>query len=187
MKAGIDTTDFFTANHLRNRKFSKTIHSNPMIIYISTNASWDSISCQAGFGFIISTNHKKILLARASGDLNISLIETELCAIQLSLDYCRNNNWNLKKLLSDCLTAIHLIRDFNNSVGWRHATTIQNIQATMLFWLDLIIDHINRENNLIADRLAHFGSLNHQLSLYSQERDHPIWLEDTCRESSLSF
>lgn len=112
---------------IANRELSRPFISNHMTIYISTDASWDPLSCQVGFGFIIYNNHQKIIIAGASGGHCASFVEAELQAIHLSLKCCHTNNLTPDKLFFNCPTTIHLIKDFNNSIGWRHANTIHCI------------------------------------------------------------
>lgn len=181
--AGVNA--FFSVHGLLRRNSINRLHSSRLTLLVYSNASWDPLTGKAGFGFFISTNRNVILFAGAAGDVCDSPLGAELRAILLALEHCHLNGWSPNKLLSDCRCAIQLINDFNNVTAWRFSDTVQAIKNVTLQCPDLSWEHIDRDSNSLADRLAHFGSSNPAFSLFAQGRDRPCWIDDLC--SSLHF
>lgn len=137
---------------------------SPPSITINTYASWGNpLNCY-GLGFIIILNSEFILLAGAMGTKLESLIQAEITAINLALELCHNNIWKWKPC--DCLGVIQMANDFDDCVAWHYKEQIQTLQQNLKVFPNNILECINREDNTIADTLAHQGRQNPQLSLF---------------------
>ncbi|XP_039128406.1 uncharacterized protein LOC120264644 [Dioscorea cayenensis subsp. rotundata] len=186
-KAWASAHDYFSVHGFLCRNLTRGLIPFHPALWVFSDAAWDPLTGKAGFGFIITTNRNIILLAGAAGDTCASSIDAELHAIHLALTHCCSNNWSPSKLYSDCRCALDLIDNFNNVTAWRSADIIHSIKRFTYQWPDLTWEHVPRDFNCVADSLAHFGSLNPQISLFAQGRDRPRWLDDLCSSSNFSF
>lgn len=178
---------FFSAHGLINRNAIYHLHSTRLILLVYSDASWDPLTGKAGFGFVISTNYNVIFLAGAAGGICDSSLGAKLRAILFALEHYHSNGWSPSTFFSNCRCAIHLINDFNRVTAWRHFDTVQAIKNFSSLSPDLAWEHIDRDHNTLADRLAHFGSSNPTLSLFAQGRDWPYWIDDLCSSLNFSF
>lgn len=110
-----------------------------------------------------------------------SPISAEIAAIHFALDQCISKNWFPNKIYCDCPGIARLLKHFDNCVAWRFEQDIDNLKSKLLNSSYPNIKTISLVDNQIVEALAHFGSLNPQLSLFFQGLDHPKWLDDLCR------
>ena len=178
--------DFFKASGHSYREVSKPLsHLNS--IYIYTDASWNASDKEAGLGFIIILKPTTILLAGHTGNRVDSPFKAEIEAMCLALTNCLANNWIPNLLLCDCPGIAQIIKNYTPAIAWRVNETVQKLRLHLKNFPNLKIETIPREDNNIADSLAAKARANPQLTLYSQGRDRPRWLEELCASRSLTF
>ncbi|XP_039134322.1 uncharacterized protein LOC120271710 [Dioscorea cayenensis subsp. rotundata] len=140
------THDYFSAHDLIHKHISILSRPAQLSISVSTDAAWDPHSGTAGVSCASS-------------------LEAELLAIQFALDHCSNFGWTPSNLYTNCCFAIQLLQNFNNIITWRNSAIIHSINHIAPDGLNSIFDHIDRDFNSFADRLALFGSSNPQVFL----------------------
>lgn len=164
IKAWVQCTDYFKCRKLANREYSHSNFLSPFIT-INTDASWINPSQYYGLGFIINLDSKIVLLARSLGTLHDSPIQAKMVAISLALKHCKLNNWKPDKILCNSLRVVPVVTSFDDCVAWRLRDQIQNPHQSLKLFPNIVLEHINTEDNYIIDALAHHGVQNPQLSL----------------------
>lgn len=141
----------------------------------------------SGLGFIIIANLNHILLVGAMGAKTNSPIMVELAGINLALQFCNSNGWFPDRIFCDCPGVADLLKNFNVCTAWHINEEYIKLKKNLASFPQTCVDYIPQGNNEIADALANFGRLNHQLSLFYQGFDRPTWLEDSCSRRHFVF
>lgn len=102
-----------------------------------------------------------------------SPIMAELAVINLALHFCHSNVWILDNIYCDCPGVADLLKNFSVSTSWHINEEYCKLKRNLDCFPHTCVDYIPREDNEIADILAEFGRLNHQLSLFHQRLDRP--------------
>ncbi|XP_039144169.1 uncharacterized protein LOC120281392 [Dioscorea cayenensis subsp. rotundata] len=137
-------------------------------------------------------NHKNKIksikdISGAMGAIHDSPINAELDAICLALSICRERNWIPDRIYTDCPGAARMVLNPHPCIAWQSAGIISKLKNIIQNFQHTCISTIPREDNLIADELAAFGSHNPLLSLFFRGLDRPNWLEELCSSLHLCF
>lgn len=76
-----------------------------------------------------------------------SSIEGELKAIQVAIDNCAQECWTPSKLHTDCLSDVHMIKEYSTVFAWRFASTVHHINSVLLRWTNCDLKAISRLQN----------------------------------------
>ena len=130
----------------------------PNFIKINTDGAMRDSSKQASCGGVFRDSRGAIIGAFSSFLGNKTPLEAELYGVIKAIQIAFVNNWHCVWLEVDSILTVKMI--MNNKIDvpstikeeWQH--TLQLIQE-----MDIIISHIFREGNEVADKLANFGFL----------------------------